>query len=63
MTPEREPLHEVRSDRRARLVDVIDSSREDVASRLTELHGQGANALGQPRPGTDVYIVTFGDQH
>ena len=35
---------------------VIDSSHEDVTARLTELHGQGANALGQPRPDTDIYI-------
>ena len=35
---------------------VIDSSHEDVTARLTQLHGQGANALGQPRPDTDIYI-------
>lgn len=39
---------------------VVDSSREDVAARLTELHGPGANALGQPRPGTDVFIDAAG---
>lgn len=39
---------------------VIDSSREDVTARLTELHGESANALGQPRPGTDVYIDAAG---
>ncbi|MER5177384.1 zinc-binding dehydrogenase [Streptomyces sp. NPDC002896] len=39
---------------------VIDSSREDVTARLTELHGQGANALGQPRPDTDIYIDAAG---
>jgi 2-desacetyl-2-hydroxyethyl bacteriochlorophyllide A dehydrogenase len=39
---------------------VIDSSQEDVTARLTELHGQSANALGQPRPGTDVYIDAAG---
>lgn len=39
---------------------VIDSSREDVTTRLTELHGQAANALGQPRPGTDIYIDAAG---
>ncbi len=39
---------------------VIDSSREDVPERLTELHGQGANALGQPRPDTDIYIDAAG---
>ncbi len=35
---------------------VIDSSREDVTARLTELHGQSTNALGAPRPDTDIYI-------
>lgn len=39
---------------------VVDSSREDVAARLTELHGPSANALGQPRPGTDVFIDAAG---
>jgi (R,R)-butanediol dehydrogenase / meso-butanediol dehydrogenase / diacetyl reductase len=39
---------------------VIDSADEDVAARLTELHGQSANALGQPRPGTDIYIDAAG---
>jgi len=39
---------------------VIDSSREDVTARLTELHGQGANALGQHRPDTDIYIDAAG---
>lgn len=39
---------------------VVDSAREDVAARLTELHGQSANALGQPRPGTDVFIDAAG---
>jgi len=39
---------------------VIDSSHEDVTARLTELHGQGANALGQPRPDTDIYIDAAG---
>ncbi|CAI7975357.1 putative chlorophyll synthesis pathway protein BchC [Frankia sp. Hr75.2] len=39
---------------------VIDSSREDVTARLTELHGQGANALGQRRPDTDIYIDAAG---
>ena len=28
--------------------------------RLTELHGQAANALGQPRAGTDIYIDAAG---
>jgi threonine dehydrogenase-like Zn-dependent dehydrogenase len=39
---------------------VIDSAEEDVAARLTELHGQSANALGQPRPGTDVFLDAAG---
>ncbi|MDT7846721.1 zinc-dependent alcohol dehydrogenase [Streptomyces justiciae] len=39
---------------------VIDSAREDVTARLTDLHGQAANALGQPRPGTDIYIDAAG---
>ncbi|MFJ3670029.1 zinc-binding dehydrogenase [Streptomyces sp. NPDC090106] len=39
---------------------VIDPAQEDVLARLTELHGQAANALGQPRAGTDVYIDAAG---
>ena len=39
---------------------VINSAEEDVTARLTELHGQSANALGQPRPGTDVFIDAAG---
>jgi 2-desacetyl-2-hydroxyethyl bacteriochlorophyllide A dehydrogenase len=39
---------------------VINSATEDVTARLTELHGQGANALGQPRAGTDIYIDAAG---
>ncbi|WP_329331312.1 alcohol dehydrogenase catalytic domain-containing protein [Streptomyces sp. NBC_00663] len=39
---------------------VIDSAQEDMTARLTELHGQAANALGQPRPGTDIYIDAAG---
>jgi (R,R)-butanediol dehydrogenase/meso-butanediol dehydrogenase/diacetyl reductase len=39
---------------------VIDSTRQDVTARLTELHGTGANALGQPRPDTDIYIDAAG---
>ncbi|MFG2133667.1 zinc-binding dehydrogenase [Streptomyces sp. NPDC048751] len=39
---------------------VIDSAEEDVTARLTELHGPSANALGQPRPGTDIYIDAAG---
>ncbi|MGW0199532.1 zinc-binding dehydrogenase [Nonomuraea sp. NPDC003201] len=39
---------------------VIDSAREDVAARLTELHGQGTDSPGRPRPGTDIYIDAAG---
>ncbi|WP_369249744.1 zinc-binding dehydrogenase [Streptomyces sp. R41] len=39
---------------------VIDSAAEDVTARLTELHGRAANALGQPRAGTDIYIDAAG---
>ncbi|WP_328686256.1 zinc-binding dehydrogenase [Streptomyces sp. NBC_01261] len=39
---------------------VINSAEEDVTARLTELHGRAANALGQPRPGTDIYIDAAG---
>ncbi|MFJ9565751.1 zinc-binding dehydrogenase [Streptomyces fuscichromogenes] len=39
---------------------VINSAEEDVTARLTQLHGQSANALGQPRPGTDVFIDAAG---
>jgi 2-desacetyl-2-hydroxyethyl bacteriochlorophyllide A dehydrogenase len=39
---------------------VIDSSREDVTARLAELHGQATNALGAPRPDTDIYIDAAG---
>ncbi|MDT0321926.1 zinc-dependent alcohol dehydrogenase [Streptomyces millisiae] len=39
---------------------VVDSATEDLTARLTELHGQAANALGQPRPGTDIYIDAAG---
>ena len=39
---------------------VINSAEEDVTARLTELHGQAANALGQPRPGTDIFIDAAG---
>jgi 2-desacetyl-2-hydroxyethyl bacteriochlorophyllide A dehydrogenase len=39
---------------------VIDSAAEDVTARLMELHGEAANALGQPRAGTDVYIDAAG---
>ncbi|WP_406472581.1 zinc-binding dehydrogenase [Streptomyces sp. NBC_01615] len=39
---------------------VINSASEDITARLTELHGQAANALGQPRAGTDIYIDAAG---
>ena len=39
---------------------VINSATEDVTARLTQLHGQGSNALGQPRPDTDIYIDAAG---
>ncbi|MGH1555368.1 zinc-binding dehydrogenase [Streptomyces sp. L7] len=39
---------------------VINSATEDVTARLTELHGQAANALGQPRPATDIYLDAAG---
>ncbi|MET7569439.1 zinc-binding dehydrogenase [Streptomyces sp. NPDC005492] len=39
---------------------VVNSAEEDVTTRLTELHGEAANALGQPRPGTDIYIDAAG---
>ncbi|WP_408612282.1 zinc-binding dehydrogenase [Glycomyces dulcitolivorans] len=39
---------------------VINSAEEDVAERLTELHGKGATAFGKPRAGTDVYLDAAG---
>jgi 2-desacetyl-2-hydroxyethyl bacteriochlorophyllide A dehydrogenase len=39
---------------------VVDSRTEDVVARLTELHGEAADALGQPRAGTDIYIDAAG---
>lgn len=39
---------------------VINSATENVTERLTELHGQAANALGQPRAGTDIYVDAAG---
>jgi 2-desacetyl-2-hydroxyethyl bacteriochlorophyllide A dehydrogenase len=39
---------------------VINSATEDVTARLTELHGEAANALGQRRAGTDIYIDAAG---
>jgi (R,R)-butanediol dehydrogenase/meso-butanediol dehydrogenase/diacetyl reductase len=35
---------------------VIDSSREDVTTRLTGLHGQSTNPRVEARPDTDIYI-------
>ena len=39
---------------------VIDSGTEDVTARLKELHGTGANALGQPAAGTDIFVDAAG---
>ncbi|MCL8010964.1 zinc-binding dehydrogenase [Streptomyces sp. AS02] len=39
---------------------VINSTQENVTERLTELHGRAANALGQDRAGTDIYIDAAG---
>ena len=39
---------------------VIDSSIEDVTARLSELHGEGTNAIGMPRPATDMYLDAAG---
>ncbi|MFI6436652.1 zinc-binding dehydrogenase [Streptomyces sp. NPDC050759] len=39
---------------------IVDSATEDLTVRLKELHGEAANALGQPRAGTDVYIDAAG---
>ena len=39
---------------------VINSATEDVTARLTQLHGSAANALGQPRAGTDIFIDAAG---
>jgi (R,R)-butanediol dehydrogenase/meso-butanediol dehydrogenase/diacetyl reductase len=39
---------------------VIDSAREDVPARLAGLHGHSTNALGAPRPDTDIYIEAVG---
>ncbi len=40
--------------------DAVIDSAENVTERLTALHGQAANALGQPRPDTDIYIDAAG---
>jgi 2-desacetyl-2-hydroxyethyl bacteriochlorophyllide A dehydrogenase len=39
---------------------VVNSATDDLTARLTALHGPAANALGQPRPGTDIYIDAAG---
>jgi 2-desacetyl-2-hydroxyethyl bacteriochlorophyllide A dehydrogenase len=39
---------------------VINSAEEDVAARLTELHGTGTTAMGRPRAGTDIYLDAAG---
>lgn len=39
---------------------VIDSSTEDVATRLIELHGDAPLRPGESRPGTDIYIDAAG---
>ncbi|WP_330324217.1 zinc-dependent alcohol dehydrogenase [Streptomyces pseudovenezuelae] len=39
---------------------VVDSAVEDLTGRLKELHGESANALGQPRAGTDIYLDAAG---
>ena len=39
---------------------VINSAEEDVVTRLTELHGPGATAMGKPRAGTDIYLDAAG---
>jgi 2-desacetyl-2-hydroxyethyl bacteriochlorophyllide A dehydrogenase len=39
---------------------VINPAEEDVASRLTQLHGPGADAFGEPRAGTDIYLDAAG---
>lgn len=39
---------------------VIDSSTEDVAARLIELHGDAPLRAGDHRPGTDIYIDAAG---
>jgi threonine dehydrogenase-like Zn-dependent dehydrogenase len=38
----------------------INSAEEDVAARLTELHGTGTTAMGKPRAGTDIYLDAAG---
>lgn len=41
---------------------VVDATREDVKSRLIEVHGEAGDALGRGgRAGTDIYIDAVGD--
>jgi threonine dehydrogenase-like Zn-dependent dehydrogenase len=39
---------------------VINSAEQDVASRIRELHGTGADAFGTPRSDTDIYLDAAG---
>jgi threonine dehydrogenase-like Zn-dependent dehydrogenase len=39
---------------------VINSAKEDVVARLTELHGTGRTATGRSRAGTDIYLDAAG---
>jgi threonine dehydrogenase-like Zn-dependent dehydrogenase len=39
---------------------VVDSSVEDVAARLIELHGDAPLRAGDHRPGTDIYLDAAG---
>ena len=39
---------------------VINAAEEDVRSRLEELHGTGADGLGAPKAGTDIYLDAAG---
>jgi 2-desacetyl-2-hydroxyethyl bacteriochlorophyllide A dehydrogenase len=39
---------------------VVNSAEENVAARLTELHGVGRTAMGRPRAGTDIYLDAAG---
>ncbi|GIH68048.1 zinc-dependent alcohol dehydrogenase [Sphaerimonospora thailandensis] len=39
---------------------VINSAEEDVVARIRGLHGTGADAVGAPRAGTDIYLDAAG---
>jgi threonine dehydrogenase-like Zn-dependent dehydrogenase len=39
---------------------IINSAEEDVKARLFELHGAATDGIGQPRPGTDIYLDAAG---